>query len=159
MEILKLPSRDFDKYEEDLRRLLDALSPRKSWLKAGSDQLKAELFKDNSVLFVIDEAGHLIAMGQLVVLGSEDASVENVLVLPSARGMGLGKKIMQYIINYAKQKGIKTLKLTSSKDRVAAHALYKKLGFKIVGTKKKIDKNGKYLKDTCVFVLQLDTLT
>ncbi len=106
MEILKLPSRDFDKYEEDLRRLLDALSPEKSWLKAGSDQLKAELFKDNSVLFVIDEAGHLIAMGQLVVLGSEDASVENVLVLPSARGMGLGKKIMQYIINYAKQKGI-----------------------------------------------------
>lgn len=45
------------------------------------------------------------------------------------RGKGYGNKALQYIINYAKEKKIKSIKLDTNSKLVSAIYLYKKYGF------------------------------
>ena len=62
-------------------------------------------------------------------LGVLDGRVEEVVVLSSHRGRGIGRLLMKEVIRRAKKLGIRRLHLTSRPVRVAAHQLYKSLGF------------------------------
>lgn len=55
--------------------------------------------------------------------------VEDVVVDESRRGQGLGRLLMEALIQRASELGLTSLKLTSRPTREAAHALYQKLGF------------------------------
>lgn len=52
-----------------------------------------------------------------------------VCVDPEYRGHGIGKKMMNYAIETARENGVKRLELTSGNKREAAHKLYLSLGF------------------------------
>jgi ribosomal protein S18 acetylase RimI-like enzyme len=56
--------------------------------------------------------------------------IEDVVVDQSARGKGVGKRLMIYAIERAKEMGAEKIDLTSSAERVAANKLYMSLGFK-----------------------------
>lgn len=47
-------------------------------------------------------------------------------------GKGFGKKIMDYLLNYADENNLPAIHLSVDKDNLAAVSLYKKLNFKIV---------------------------
>jgi len=47
----------------------------------------------------------------------------------AARGKGVGEKLTQFAIEFTANKGIKSINLTSSPDRIAANKLYQRLGF------------------------------
>lgn len=55
--------------------------------------------------------------------------IEDVIVDLSARGQGIGEALMQRAIEIAKEKGASNIALTSNPLRVAANALYIKMGF------------------------------
>ena len=52
-----------------------------------------------------------------------------VCVDPECRGQGIGRKMMDFAISYAKENGAARMELTSSNYREAAHKLYLSLGF------------------------------
>ena len=60
--------------------------------------------------------------------------VDYVCVDPDYRGKKIGKAMMDYIINYAKENGGSRIELTSNPTRVAAHKLYENCGFEIRDT-------------------------
>lgn len=77
--------------------------------------------------------GRIIGCATLCVFDSptgRKASVEDVVVSSQYRGLGLGKKLMEHVIEYAR-KELKNvdIHLTSRPHRVAANELYKQLGF------------------------------
>jgi len=49
------------------------------------------------------------------------------------QGMGVGKRMMEYIIMVARQNGKKGLHLNTDKDNIAGQKLYKSCGFVITG--------------------------
>jgi len=55
--------------------------------------------------------------------------IEDVAVLPSLQGKGVGRELMTRLISEAKRSQMSHLTLTSKPGRVAANALYSKLGF------------------------------
>lgn len=57
--------------------------------------------------------------------------IDYVCVDSKYRGMGIGKKMMEYAIEYSKSNGVERLELTSSSKRETAHKLYLSLGFEI----------------------------
>lgn len=61
--------------------------------------------------------------------GSKRATVESVRVDEKYRGRGLGRKMMLWAIDRAKQKGCVSMQLTTNSDRVNAHRFYERLGF------------------------------
>ncbi len=55
--------------------------------------------------------------------------VEYVCVQKDKQGMGIGTKMMEFAISYARENHICYLELTSGYQRSCAHRLYEKLGF------------------------------
>lgn len=57
------------------------------------------------------------------------AQLEDIVVDESMRGKGIGKMLMQYVIDKAKEYGVKSLNFTSSPKKEVANKLYESLGF------------------------------
>lgn len=80
-----------------------------------------------------DDAKRIVGCATLCVYESptgRKASVEDVVVLSTCRGQGIGRTLLQRIIDFAGGKlSPIDLRLTSSPARVEANALYQALGF------------------------------
>lgn len=57
------------------------------------------------------------------------AWIEDVVVDGTARGRGVGEALNQYALDLARDKGAKTVDLTSRPSRDAANRLYQRIGF------------------------------
>ncbi|MEA4986712.1 MAG: GNAT family N-acetyltransferase, partial [Anaerovorax sp.] len=61
--------------------------------------------------------------------GGKGLTVDDLYVLPSYRKNGIGKKIMNYIVEYARDHDYKRVQLHVEMDNEKAHNLYRGLGF------------------------------
>jgi ribosomal protein S18 acetylase RimI-like enzyme len=57
------------------------------------------------------------------------AWIEDVVVDDSARGHGVGDQLNRFALDLAREKGAKTVDLTSRPSREAANRLYQRIGF------------------------------
>ncbi len=55
--------------------------------------------------------------------------VFNVAVLKEYRGQKIAKKLFEYVIDYAKKNGYKSINLTCLDTAISAHKLYESIGF------------------------------
>ena len=62
------------------------------------------------------------------------AWIEDVVVDSEARGLGVGEALVTAAVSLGKQRGAKTIDLTSRQSRQAAHRLYEKVGFQVRDT-------------------------
>jgi GNAT superfamily N-acetyltransferase len=89
----------------------------------------------NNELIVAELDGKVIGTLQLTFTpslsyrGSKRCTVESVRVDKSLRGKGVGREMMLWAIERAKEKGCISMQLTSHKDREDAHRFYEQLGF------------------------------
>jgi GNAT superfamily N-acetyltransferase len=61
--------------------------------------------------------------------GTPSAVVEDVGILPSMQGKGIGKLMMEFALKYSKEKGCYKMSLSSNLRREKAHQFYESLGF------------------------------
>jgi GNAT superfamily N-acetyltransferase len=61
--------------------------------------------------------------------GGKRATVESVRVDEKHRGCGIGREMMLWAIERAKQKGCVSMQLTTNAERTDAHRFYENLGF------------------------------
>jgi ribosomal protein S18 acetylase RimI-like enzyme len=95
--------------------------------------LRRILAVENTIVLVVRDGDRIIGTGTIVwntFLSDTCAFVEDVVIDAAYRGRGLGKKLMRALITSARRRRVRTLALTSRSSRVAANALYQKLGFK-----------------------------
>ena len=71
----------------------------------------------------------LLIMENMAHLGTSSAVVEDVGVLPAMQGKGIGKLMMEFALQYAKEKGCYKMSLSSNLRREKAHKFYESLGF------------------------------
>ena len=114
----------------ELNKLLPQLSSK---LQLTSSQLDT-ILQSSCIKFSVirDESKKLIGVASLIfsdTMHGRVGHVEDVVVNGEYRGLGLGKKIIQNLIDLARALNIKHLDLTSKPDRETANALYQKLGF------------------------------
>jgi predicted GNAT family N-acyltransferase len=74
--------------------------------------------------------GRCIGTGRLVDLGAKQAQIGRMAVLTQFRNQGIGRKILEKLIDLAKFQGAETIVLHS---QVAAIPFYQKLGFQSQG--------------------------
>lgn len=112
-----------------------------------------DLVSGNRKTFVYVKDNEYIAEASLVFnKADEDYTIPNVriylsrvIVKKDFRGKGYGKKLMNYIIDYAKNNNYKEMSLGVDLDNYIAFKLYVDLGFtkiQYIGE----DENGKYVK-------------
>jgi GNAT superfamily N-acetyltransferase len=61
--------------------------------------------------------------------GAERMTIEAVRVRADLRGAGIGRRMMAYALDRARERGCVLAQLTTDKRRVAAHRFYESLGF------------------------------
>ncbi|MGD6969291.1 ribosomal protein S18-alanine N-acetyltransferase [Rossellomorea vietnamensis] len=85
---------------------------------------------------VIEDKGKVIGYCGVWIIVDE-AHITNIAVLPSYRGQGLGDRLMQSMIEIAKEMGAVTMTLEVRVSNTPAQTLYKKFGFAEGGIRKK----------------------
>ena len=88
----------------------------------------------NGYIAKVEEKGKLLGLGWIFprqTLLRRQAVVEDMIVDESQRGKGLGEKILLDLIDWAKKQGVEVVELTTNPKRIAANALYQKVGFKL----------------------------
>ena len=93
------------------------IEPEDEW-----DELDSE-----SLHFIVYEDNHAIATARLL----KNNSIGRVAVLKAYRGLGIGKILMEYIIQYALNENREYLKLSA---QTYAIPFYSKLGFNVQGS-------------------------
>ena len=76
--------------------------------------------------------GRILGLTTLVMIELAtglEARIEDVVVDDAARGLGAGRALVAAALEAAAERGVRYVDLTSSPRRVAARALYAKLGF------------------------------
>ena len=74
---------------------------------------------------------------------AEDCCVEDVFVSAEARGTGLGRALVAFAIERARERGCRRLELDTGEDNAPAQGLYRSLGFRPAGVfmRRRIDEN------------------
>ena len=71
----------------------------------------------------------LLVMDNLAHMGTPSAVVEDVCVDERLHGQGIGRTMMHFAMEFARQRGCYKLALSSNAARERAHAFYRSLGF------------------------------
>ena len=107
------------------------------------ERVPSEILK----LVVRDGAGDQVARASLVLISNEMNArpyglLEDVFVREPDRGGGHGSRLVEQIVELAKQHGCYKLIATSRYSRPQVHALYSRLGFRDHGKEFRMDLPG-----------------
>lgn len=117
----------------DIRRLLRQVHSYSVSNTVMMSELRNALRSESTFIIVAKDGEHIVGMALLCVIMRIDkrtGQIEDVVVDDGYRGKGIGKMLMQTLIALARKKKLKAIYLTSRPARVAANALYQKIGFK-----------------------------
>ncbi len=81
------------------------------------------------VIFILEVDGKMCGMGALKKLEEGIAEVKRMYVRPEYRGNGYGKRMLNRLIEAAKEFGYSTLRLDTGEFMKAALGLYRSAGF------------------------------
>jgi phosphinothricin acetyltransferase len=81
----------------------------------------------------------------------------SVYVTEAARGQGLGRMLLQALIEASEQLGIWTLQASIFPENVASISLHKKCGFREVGTRRRVAKLNGAWRDTVLLERRSET--
>jgi GNAT superfamily N-acetyltransferase len=135
--------------------------------KQFSENLKVEELIEHSLqdmnLF-LSESGRLLivrvdediaGMGFLKRIKDEVCEIKRMYVRPGNRGLGLGRKILQALIDAAKEIGYTRVLLDSEKYMHAAHDLYRSCGFNETSPYSETEMNPEYYQHLVFMELKL----
>ena len=116
---------------EALQRLLPQLSPGRP--VPTTVQVKELMAAHGSTLLLArDEDGQIVGTPTFVVFRTTTelrARIEDVVVEEHARGKGLGEQLVREALRLGRERGARSVTLTSRPDREAANRLYERVGF------------------------------
>jgi putative acetyltransferase len=104
---------------------LEPLYPRESRHGYCVEKLTAE----SVAFFVIREDGFPAGCGGIKLYGSDYGEIKRMFVRPQLRGFGLAKLLLAHLADYAKQSGVRILRLETGVHQTAAIGLYERMGF------------------------------
>jgi DNA-binding MarR family transcriptional regulator/GNAT superfamily N-acetyltransferase len=121
----------------DARRCLDAyfgeLAMRfESGYDAGTDDsARADEMTPPSGLFVVARLeGDAVGCGGLKRWDKRTGEIKRVWTAPSARGIGVARRVLRTLETAARDMGLRALRLGTNRALTEAHALYRKEGFR-----------------------------
>ena len=121
-----------ERHLDDLARL-ERLCFSRPWSRQA---LKEELTNPAACFLVWEEAGKVLGYAGMHCAAGE-CYVDNVAVFPEARRQGVGRKLMEALLQAAAARGGEFLSLEVRPSNLEALALYRGLGFREVGRRRR----------------------
>ena len=121
-----------ERHLDDLARL-ERLCFSRPWSRQA---LKEELTNPAACFLVGEEAGEVLGYAGMHCAAGE-CYVDNVAVFPEARRQGVGRKLMEALLPATAARGGEFLSLEVRPSNLEALALYRGLGFREVGRRRR----------------------
>ena len=102
--------------------------------------LKQELENENTTYIIAKEKEEVVGFAGISVC-IDEATLNNIVVKKSCRGRGIGGELLESLIDICSDLNLKTFTLEVNTTNEPAIRLYKKFGFKNLGTRKKYYNN------------------
>ncbi|MBD1928069.1 GNAT family N-acetyltransferase [Trichocoleus sp. FACHB-90] len=95
------------------------------------DDMRSHYFDNNGTFLVLIDDGRVVGSGAIRRLNDDICELKRMWFLKDYRGRGLGMKMAQMLLDFARKTGYKKVRLdTTDKEKQAqALKLYKRLGF------------------------------
>jgi ribosomal protein S18 acetylase RimI-like enzyme len=121
-------------YEEVMDLYADFVNQPDRYTKYDNDSFLKTLTIPDCAMYIAEDNNRIVGFitfsKRIVVRYPKPiVEVEEFYVVPDVRRQGVGKTLMQVVLDYAQENSCQYVMLASSKDRVGAHAFYKSLGF------------------------------
>ena len=87
------------------------------------------LLEPRARLYIAEINGEPVGIGGLRPLAAQEAEIKRMYVRPSSRGLGVGRAILERLIDDARALEYTTIRLDSARFMHEAHALYRRFGF------------------------------
>ena len=106
------------------------LEPEPDGQDADLDDLEAHYDgRDSLFLVVVDDAGRIVGTGGLKRYDAEQAEIKKMYLLPEVRGQGLGRRLLDTLVGFARAVGYRRIVLESNSNLTEALQLYQRYGF------------------------------
>ena len=102
--------------------------------------LKQELENENTTYIIAKEKEEVVGFAGISVC-IDEATLNNIVVKKTCRGRGIGGELLESLIDICSDLNLKTFTLEVNTTNEPAIRLYKKFGFKNLGTRKKYYNN------------------
>ena len=93
---------------------------------------EAELTPPAGLLLVATLHGDPIGCGAVKLHGRRPAELKRMWVAPTARGLGVGRRLLVELEDHARQRGARTVRLETNRSLTEAIALYRSSGYREV---------------------------
>ena len=99
-------------------------------LDADLDNIQAHYLNNNGEFLIAEINNQIVGMGAFRKIDTNTAEIKRMRVNPDFQGQGIGKQILELLIQKAKSSNYKKLILDTSSKQLAAQNLYQKFSFK-----------------------------
>jgi GNAT superfamily N-acetyltransferase len=91
-----------------------------------------KLLREEVAFFIIWQDGLAAGCGGIKLFGKEYGEVKRMYVRPQFRGLGLAKLMLNHLTEYAREQGVRLLRLETGIYQREAIGLYERMGFRSV---------------------------
>jgi GNAT superfamily N-acetyltransferase len=119
-------------YAQIQERLMNVGGPRLSIeteVKSSLDAIDTFLPPNGAIVLARDSSGFLLGCGFMRLIDPKRAELKRLYVRDLARGLGLGRKLIELRIEKAKEMGATTIYADTVRGNSSMLALYDRLGF------------------------------
>ena len=92
-----------------------------------------KLLQEGVAFFITRHEGVAAGCGGVKLFGSEYGEIKRMYVRPQYRGLGMAKLMLEHLEAYAREHGVRLLRLETGIHQGEAIGLYERMGFRLIG--------------------------